>query len=115
MGSLVAVVFYKIIKALEYETANPGQDQDEKEAKKYKPRTKPKPNSSDPPGVERAHSPDGQHDRRSDRRAPSGSYSQGGPNYSSNDYDYDNAGASSHRQYYSSPRAERGEMSRGRS
>lgn len=29
LGTLIAVVFYKFIKILEYETANPGQDGDE--------------------------------------------------------------------------------------
>jgi len=29
MGSLIAVFFYKFIKMLEYEMANPGQDGDE--------------------------------------------------------------------------------------
>ena len=109
-GSLVAVLFYKIVKALEYETANPGQDQDEKEARKYKPQTKPNPNSSDPPGVERAHS---SHDRqgRSERRGPGASYSRDGPNHSRNSHDNGYAGARSHSQYHNGPRAERGEIS----
>ncbi len=37
LGSLIAVGFYKFIKALEYETANPGQDLDEKEAEVFNP------------------------------------------------------------------------------
>lgn len=32
---MVAVAFYKLIKALEYETVNPGQDSAEAEAKKF--------------------------------------------------------------------------------
>ncbi|XTI89308.1 aquaporin-like protein [Cenococcum geophilum] len=32
LGSLVAILFYRIVKVLEYETANPGQDFDDKEA-----------------------------------------------------------------------------------
>jgi len=32
LGSLVAILFYRIVKVLEYETANPGQDFDGKEA-----------------------------------------------------------------------------------
>lgn len=35
LGSLVAVTFYKLVKALEYETVNPGQDMNEKEASKF--------------------------------------------------------------------------------
>jgi aquaporin rerated protein, other eukaryote len=35
LGSLVAVVFYRILKILEYETANPGQDFDEQEAEAF--------------------------------------------------------------------------------
>lgn len=31
LGALVAVIFYRIIKVLEYESANPGQDFNEKE------------------------------------------------------------------------------------
>jgi hypothetical protein len=32
LGSLLAVVFYRFVKALEYETANPGQDFNDQEA-----------------------------------------------------------------------------------
>ncbi|OCL08864.1 aquaporin-like protein [Glonium stellatum] len=32
LGSLIAVIFYRIVKILEYETANPGQDFDDKDA-----------------------------------------------------------------------------------
>jgi aquaporin related protein len=32
IGAILAVVFYKFIKMLEYEVANPGQDDDDKEA-----------------------------------------------------------------------------------
>lgn len=35
LGSLVAVGFYRLIKALEYETANPGQDFNDKEAEVF--------------------------------------------------------------------------------
>ena len=31
LGAIVAVVFYKFIKMLEYEVANPGQDDDDKD------------------------------------------------------------------------------------
>ncbi|KAK3062550.1 hypothetical protein LTS18_003836 [Coniosporium uncinatum] len=37
LGSLVAVVFYKFVKVLEYETANPGQDFNDKEAEVFHP------------------------------------------------------------------------------
>ncbi|KAI9703182.1 MAG: hypothetical protein M1836_007747 [Candelina mexicana] len=37
LGALIAVGFYKFIKKLEYETANPGQDLDEKEAEVFNP------------------------------------------------------------------------------
>jgi len=37
MGSCIAVGFYRFIKALEYETANPGQDFNEKEAEVFNP------------------------------------------------------------------------------
>ncbi|MCJ1474562.1 hypothetical protein MMC13_003221 [Lambiella insularis] len=37
LGSLVASGFYKLIKAIEYETANPGQDFDDKEAEVFDP------------------------------------------------------------------------------
>jgi len=37
MGSIIAVVFYRLIKHLEYETANPGQDFDEQEHELFKP------------------------------------------------------------------------------
>jgi len=37
MGSLLAVGFYRFIKALEYETANPGQDFNDKEAEVFNP------------------------------------------------------------------------------
>jgi aquaporin related protein len=37
MGSIIAVVFYRLIKHLEYETANPGQDFDEQEQELFKP------------------------------------------------------------------------------
>lgn len=32
IGAILAVVFYKFIKMLEYEVANPGQDDDDKDA-----------------------------------------------------------------------------------
>lgn len=32
VGAILAVVFYKFIKILEYEVANPGQDDDDKDA-----------------------------------------------------------------------------------
>jgi hypothetical protein len=35
LGSVLAVGFYKFIKALEYETANPGQDFNDKEAEVF--------------------------------------------------------------------------------
>ncbi|CAK3780552.1 related to aquaporin [Lecanosticta acicola] len=35
LGSLLAVGFYRFVKALEYETANPGQDFDEQEAQNF--------------------------------------------------------------------------------
>ena len=35
LGSLVAVAFYRFVKVLEYETANPGQDFNEKEAEVF--------------------------------------------------------------------------------
>ena len=31
IGAIIAVVFYKFIKTLEYEVANPGQDDDDKD------------------------------------------------------------------------------------
>lgn len=31
LGAIIAVVFYKFIKMLEYEVANPGQDDDDKD------------------------------------------------------------------------------------
>ena len=37
LGSLLASGFYKLIKSLEYETANPGQDFDENETKLFDP------------------------------------------------------------------------------
>ncbi len=37
LGSLLAAGFYKLIKGLEYETANPGQDFDENETKIFDP------------------------------------------------------------------------------
>lgn len=37
LGSLLAVVLFRLIKALEYETANPGQDFDENEDKAFAP------------------------------------------------------------------------------
>jgi aquaporin rerated protein, other eukaryote len=37
MGSVIAVIFYRLIKALEYETANPGQDFDEQENEIFNP------------------------------------------------------------------------------
>lgn len=46
LGTLVAAGFYKFIKALEYETANPGQDMDEKEAHTF-----------NPDGVDETHKP----------------------------------------------------------
>lgn len=35
MGAILAVGFYRFVKALEYETANPGQDFNEKEAENF--------------------------------------------------------------------------------
>ena len=35
LGTLVAVGFYRLVKMLEYETANPGQDFNEKEAENF--------------------------------------------------------------------------------
>lgn len=35
LGTLIAVVFYRFVKVLEYETANPGQDFNEKEADNF--------------------------------------------------------------------------------
>jgi aquaporin related protein len=32
IGAILAVLFYKFIKILEYEVANPGQDDDDKDA-----------------------------------------------------------------------------------
>ena len=37
LGSLLSSGFYKFIKMLEYETANPGQDQDDKDAHAFDP------------------------------------------------------------------------------
>lgn len=37
LGSLLAVVFYRLIKILEFETANPGQDFDDKENELFQP------------------------------------------------------------------------------
>ncbi|OMP84308.1 Aquaporin-1 [Diplodia seriata] len=37
LGSIMAVVMYRLIKSLEYETANPGQDFDENEIKAFQP------------------------------------------------------------------------------
>ena len=37
LGACVAVGFYRLIKTLEYETVNPGQDFDEKEAEAFEP------------------------------------------------------------------------------
>lgn len=37
LGSLIAVVFYRLMKTLEYETANPGQDFDDKEDEVFQP------------------------------------------------------------------------------
>lgn len=37
LGALLAVGFYRLVKALEYETANPGQDFNEKEAEVFTP------------------------------------------------------------------------------
>ena len=36
LGSLLAVVHYKLIKFLEYEAINPGQDTDEKEIERFR-------------------------------------------------------------------------------
>ncbi|KAF1983829.1 aquaporin-like protein [Aulographum hederae CBS 113979] len=35
LGSLIAVIFYRLVKVLEYETANPGQDFNEREAEAF--------------------------------------------------------------------------------
>ncbi|OMP87964.1 Aquaporin-1 [Diplodia seriata] len=43
LGSLLAVVIYRLIKSLEYETANPGQDFDENEMEAFDPGDDPKP------------------------------------------------------------------------
>ncbi|KAL1649155.1 Aquaporin-1 [Diplodia intermedia] len=43
LGSLLAVVIYRLIKSLEYETANPGQDFDENEIEAFDPGDDPKP------------------------------------------------------------------------
>ena len=109
LGSLVAVVFYKLIKALEYETANPGQDQNEKEARMYKPQTEYDPNSPDPPGVERINSRQSQHGR-SGRHMQGAKYSRDGQNESTVGNNSGTASAQAQRQYYSGPIAERGEM-----
>lgn len=37
LGSVIAVLFYRLIKALEYETANPGQDFDDQENELFDP------------------------------------------------------------------------------
>ncbi|GME30485.1 aquaporin rerated other eukaryote [Neofusicoccum parvum] len=37
LGSILAVIMYRLIKSLEYETANPGQDFDENETKAFQP------------------------------------------------------------------------------
>ncbi|KAF9637994.1 Major intrinsic protein [Lasiodiplodia theobromae] len=44
LGSILAVIMYRLIKSLEYETANPGQDFDENETKAFQP-------ASDPPAT----------------------------------------------------------------
>ncbi|MBE7179755.1 MAG: aquaporin [Terriglobus roseus] len=41
LGTLVAVVFYRLIKTLEYETANPGQDFDDREDEVFNPDEEP--------------------------------------------------------------------------
>lgn len=41
LGTIVAVIFYRLIKILEYETANPGQDFNEKEAEVFNPDEEP--------------------------------------------------------------------------
>ena len=114
LGSLVAVIFYKIIKALEYETANPGQDLNEKEARKYKPQTEPNSNSSAPPGVERKNSSSSQHGRLG-RHSQGATDSRGFPNDSAMGKTKESANAKSQRQYHKGPQAERGEMSYRRS
>ncbi|KAB2569374.1 Aquaporin-1, partial [Lasiodiplodia theobromae] len=43
LGSLLAVVLYRLIKTLEYETANPGQDFDENETEAFHPGDDPTP------------------------------------------------------------------------
>ena len=108
------MIFYKIIKALEYETANPGQDWDAKEATKYRPQTEPNSNSSGPPGVERVHSSRSQHGRSDGALQDT---------TDSRDFQRDSAmgnttkftSAKSQRQYRKGPQAERGEMPYSRS
>jgi len=50
LGSIIAVLFYRLIKALEYETANPGQDFDDQENEIFKP-------SEDPSSAEEVRRP----------------------------------------------------------
>jgi len=50
MGSIIAVLFYRLIKKLEYETANPGQDFDDQENEIFNP-------SPDPVSAEEVRRP----------------------------------------------------------
>ena len=51
-GAILAVVFYKFIKILEYEVANPGQDDDDKD-QEVKEEIEKREGSMEPPDVER--------------------------------------------------------------
>jgi len=50
LGAILAVLFYRFIKLLEYETANPGQDFDEQENEFFQP-------TSDPASAEEVRRP----------------------------------------------------------
>lgn len=102
LGTLLAVLFYRAIKILEYETANPGQDQSAKERQRDNPGGQPAPDRSENPNrdgdYDGADESDRNHNDRSQRnqRANSG-------RRSSNRASYDDG-------YHNSPAAERGVM-----
>ncbi|KAI9819115.1 MAG: hypothetical protein M1827_007271 [Pycnora praestabilis] len=84
LGALIASGFYKFIKMLEYETANPGQDLDEKEAEVFNPDedvTRPIPTTDANGNLQRAdtgskHS--SKNHTRHNSEGPTNSYGNGG-------------------------------------
>ena len=105
LGAIVAVGFYRFVKMLEYETANPGADFNEKEAEVF---TFDEDNAASAKDVERPNVVAGQPEYVADSSGVRPSTSRSGDQISGTSGRVDGADASE--AYRRAPRAEEGEL-----